>query len=302
MSDEGADLEPQADASASPEDRFADDKSVDTTVDTAAEHAVVDAKAEDVTEELESEVDSSPAEGEDLEEKADPLDDDPEYGAKVKGRIDKLTENFRNSEREADTLRQQLAEANQKLAEVPEVVDAPKTEADFDYDADKYRAYLFEESTKRGESAARRVLAENSATERTNSVAEEFEATEKEFAGTVKDYDEVVRDPSLKISPAMRDVIHEQRRPDVAYYLGSNPAEAKRIFSMTDINVGIEMHKLQSKLDTEKAKTTEKAVSKAPPPVPKIASGNERLRRSITDSDLSDGEFRKMRRKQIANR
>lgn len=297
MSEVVEDLEPQADANASPDDRYADDKSVDTSVNAVVETDKADAEPEDVTEEQESEVESSPAVEEDDNKQTDSLDD-TEYGAKVKDRIDKLTTNFRESEREADALREQLAAAEKRLAEVPQA--APKTLADFEYDEGQYRDYLFTEATDRATKAAEKVVMGLHDKTEAETLTSKF--TERETAFEAKDYHQVTRNPDLKISNAM---LQEMKMSDVGanmfYFLGKNPDEASRINQLAPRDVVREMYKLETTIMSEKSKTGKK-VSNAPPPPPKIDKGNEGQRKKITDAGLSDADFAKMRRKQIAQR
>jgi hypothetical protein len=278
------------DASTSSEDY------VDKSVDTSPESLKVESESEEVEVEQESEAESSPAEVEVLEEKADA----PEH-EEVQGRIDKLTKNWSESERREAAKDTEIEDLRKQLSEVPEVTEPLKTAADFDFDEAKFNAYQAEEIPKRAREAARdefsKLQAENSAEVQ----GEKFADKEKEFAKTVKDYDEKVHDPSLRISAPMAQVIKVQESPELAYYLGSNPDIAKRIASLGPEAAGFEMGKIISSLAVEKAKTA-KTVSDAPPPPPKIESGNEGRPRKITDSDVSDAEFDKMRRKQIANR
>ena len=154
-------------------------------------------------------------------------------------------------------------------------------------------------ATQAAERATERFMQKNDASD----INDKFVDREKAFAETVKDYEEVVRDPTLRISAGMGDVIKVQESgPELAYYLGSNPDIAKSISSMSPSLAGFELGLLQSKLSAEKAKAAQKSVTKAPPPVPKIKAGDPGRVKKITDSDLSDADFRKLRRKQIANR
>ena len=298
MVDESAVLEPQEDASVSSEDRFANDKSVDTS---QVDPVEVDSKTDEPTDDSENEAESSPAEVEVLEEKADSQED--EFSDNVKARIDKLTENWRHSERVSDTKDMRIAELERKLTEAPQPKEQLKTLADFEYDDARYEAYKVERSDKVATEAAERAVQRRMQDSSTADVADKFADREKVFAESVKDYEEVVRNPSLKITPSMAAVMKgRENGPELAYYLGSNPDIAKKLSALSPEDAGFEMGLIHTKLSAEKAKVAQKTVTKTPPPVPKIKAGDQGRIKKITDDDLSDADFRKMRRKQIANR
>ncbi len=54
--------------------------------------------------------------------------------------------------------------------------------------------------------------------------------TTAEFRQRVPDFDAVAHNPNLAVTPIMADAIRESSRgPEIAYYLGKNPAEAAQI-------------------------------------------------------------------------
>jgi hypothetical protein len=303
MIDEVAELEPQADADASPEDRFSDDKSVDTSIETTEEPVEVDAETNDAEEEVESEADSSPADEENVEETID-AEPDEKFSDNVKGRIDELTSKWRDSERNFASLSQENEALRKQIAEKPVEVEPFKTVADFDYDEAKYQQYMATEIDKRATSVAEKVAGSHADDGAKRKAYDNFFAAEKEFAGTVKDYHKLVGDPDLKFSPAMAEATQvELKDPNLIYYLASNKDVAERLFNMSKDSMLVELGRISSGQATEKAKAkSTKRVSDAPPPLPKIESGNEGRPKKITDSDVTDRDFAKMRRKQIANR
>ena len=300
MSEEVAVLDPQEDASVSLEDRYANDMSVNTA---EVETVEVDAETEDTEVDPENEADSSPADEESVEETIDSQQDDTEYSAAVQERIDKLTELRRVSERLSDSQALRIAELEAQVAAAPRVDEAFKTLADFDYDDSKYHAYMGAEIDRRATAAAERVARNLESQAGAEGVNERFAERERVFAKTVKDYDAVakVNDGSLKITPYMADVIKAQDNgPEFAYYLGKHTDIAKEISLLSPQLAGFEMGKIHARLVTEKAKAATKSVTKTPPPVPKIKSGNEGM--SKNPADMTDREFAKWRGKQIANR
>jgi hypothetical protein len=303
MIDEVAELEPQADADASPEDRFSDDKSVDTSIEATEEPVEVDAETNDAEEEVESEADSSPADEENVEETID-AEPDEQFSNNVKGRIDELTSKWRDSERNFASLSQENEALRKQIAEKPVEVEPFKTVADFDYDEAKYQQYMATEIDKRATSVAEKVAGSHADDGAKRKAYDDFFTAEKEFAGTVKDYHKLVGDPDLKFSPAMAQATQvELKDPNLIYYLASNKDVAERLFNMSDLGMGIELGSIRKGLETEKAKAkSAKSVSDALPPVKKIGGSDPGKTKKITDSDITDSQFRKMREKQIANR
>ena len=251
------------------------------------------------------EADAKPAESESVEENAaaSPTaveeDDDKKTGPGVQTRIDKLTRNFRESERTVSQLQGEVSRLNKELSEAPR--EPTKSLADFDHDEDKYRDYLFTEAETRAEKVALKAVEGFQENARTSNVKEDFDRRESVFAATVKDYNETVYDDSLKISPAMASEIRESEiGPEMSYYLGKNPDISAEI-SKLPLRAAIRrMALLESELESEKTKTG-KTVSDAPPPPPKIPSGDAALEKGYHE-DMSDAEFAKMRGKEIANR
>ena len=301
MQEQVADLDPQDDASASAEldKRFG--KSVDTGAEVAEEPVEVETETEDAEAEPQSEVDSSPTDEENVEETIDPAEPDPEYGEKVKARIDELTARWRDSDRASAAKDQEIAKLREELSQSHPPEEPFKTVADFDYDEGKWQQYMAEEVTRRAETAAERVARGIQTDVHTERLEQEFADRERKFAETVKDYDEVAKSPSLRISEPMAAVMRGQENgPELAYYLGSNPDISARIASLPAAAAGYELGLISIELAAEKAKAQQKVVTKAPPPPPKIKAGDAGLAKD--PADMTDKEFRKWREKQIANR
>ncbi len=304
MQDEAV-LDPQDDADVSLEDQLANDGSVDTGA--AEEPTEVETEVEDTVEEPENEADSSTAEEEDLEEKTDPPDTDPEYGEKVKQRIDKLTESFRVSERTNEEKDQEIEELRKQLDAIPEEAEPFKTLEDFEYDQGKWNAYLGAEISKRATEAAREVTKDYQTQTNTESRQDEFRKRETEFAKTVKDYHEKVYGDKdgqrlWKASDAMaREIQFSDMGEQIAYHLANNPDVAAEIFNLSERETVRRITRLEDTLIAEKAKADKTKVTKAPPPPPKIKAGDAGLSRGFHEG-MSDSDFDKLRRKQIANR
>lgn len=264
-------VEPGADASPEPEAETAE-----------AEAEPVEPKAE------ESEGESPPPVEQNDDEKSNPFQE----------RIDKLTENWRKTERALNDLEKENDELRKKVTEIPSTEEV-KTLADFDYDDKAYQSYLFDAAEKRGEAAAERVLSKQAV--RPDESVEKFEKSAQAFAKEHDDYYEVTQDRTLRISEPMAEVIRmSEVGPEMAYHLGKNPDVAKEISQMSDAAAGRELALLETKLQAKQPKK----VSKAPPPPPaNIGGGEPGQKVSTTDpksDELSDAEWFKREEKRLA--
>ncbi len=265
-------------------------------------------KGADVSSESEdkvAEADAETAKSESVEENAAASppaveeDDDKKTGPGVQARIDKLTKNFRESERTASQLQEEVSRLKKELADAPG--EPTKSLSDFDFDEDKYRDYLFTEAETRAEKVALKAVEGFQESARTSNVEENFDRRESVFAATVKDYNETVYDDSLKISPVMASEIRESEiGPEMSYYLGKNPDVSAEIAKLPERAAIRRMALLESDLESEKTKAGKK-VSDAPPPPPKIPAGDAALEKGYSEG-MSDAAFAKLRRKEIANR
>lgn len=286
MSKQEAVLEQQEDASASSEEY------VDTSIDSSIDTDEVETKPEEVAEEQESEDDSSTSVENNDDEKTD---------GSFQERVDKLTKNWRESERALTALEQENVDLRKKLSEIPTSKEPLKSLADFEYDNEKYMSYMTTEIETRAIAAAEKAgqgFQDQAVIKQSES---DFSAREAEFAKTVKDYQEVAYERSLKVSAPMAAAMRaSEAGPEIAYYLGKNPDVARRIFSLPAETAGLEIGLIQADLAAKKVEAKPKKVSNAPPPPPKIKAGDPGITKDT--GDMSDREFAKWRRKQIANR
>jgi len=246
---------------------------------------------------------------------ADPspaVNDTDDIATKAKGvgkRIDELTRNWRETERDRDHWRElALKQTQPQQRTEPEASVTEKTLADFEYDEVKYQRYLKDEVSKTAVEAARREL---KAEQERNAGAQRkvsFVARETEFAKSVDDYDAITRNPRLPITEAMVEVVEDSDDgPALLYHLGKNPDITAKLAQLPPIAVARELGKIEARLayERERAKEASK-VSKAPAPPPKVdglepSIGN--VKPDSPDSDkLSDDEWARRRNKQVSRR
>lgn len=250
-----------------------------------------------VPEETKAEAESSPAVVAD--EKPEPKG--------VGKRIDELTRNWRETERDRDHWRD-VALRNQTQKADPPVDSRPKTLADFEYDESKYQNHLFEQAEKRAEAAAERKFKEQTEKETATRRKVEIVTRERDFAKTAEDYFDVTRSPSLTITQDMADVMSDSEEgPAIAYYLGKNPEIADRIAGLPALAAAREIGRLEARLinEREKVKEAKAVVSKAPPPTPKLDGADPAIKISSTDPDsykLSDDEWVRAENKRLARK
>lgn len=102
-------------------------------------------------------------------------------------------------------------------------------------------------------------------------VKTQVEAARAKYA----DYDEVVND-QVPISPAMAEVmLASEHGADVAYWLGSNPAESAKISKMTPAQAGAALARIEASLASSAtpAKQQPKAAQTKAPAPPKTITG-----------------------------
>jgi len=270
-------------------------ESVDTgKVENASPEPEVDAETP------ESEAEPTPAVEAD-KEKANPFEK----------RIKQLTDKVRSGKQASDAQifeqRQEIERLQTELGSRPKVQEPLKTLEDFEFDEAKHRTYLDERTATIAENAASEAVGKVQTQIESGQVEQGFRAREKTFESTVDDYADVVYGETdgqrnWAASAEMADELRiSEIGPEMTYHLAKNPELASELSTLSPRETVRRMTLLEADLKSEKAKTS-KTVTDAPDPTPKLPSGDAGLEKKIDDPDLSDKEFAKMRRKQIANR
>ena len=219
-------------------------------------------------------------------------------------RIDELTRNWREEQRRNEQLLSLVQQ--QRPVETPKAEVALKlpTLEEFGYDEPKYQAALLEYADKRAEAVVERRLSEAEKQRAEQARVESFVTRQKEFAKQTPDFeDKVLRDPTLPITHAMREVIIDSPAgPELAYYLADNREAAQAIAALPPHLAALEMGRIEGRLSALKEVKTRPVpvVSKAPPPPPRVEDVNVPV--SKDPSQMSDAEFAKWRERQIAQR
>lgn len=225
----------------------------------------------------------------------------------VQKRIDELTRNWRDEQRRNDELLRMLS-THRSVVE-PEPIQAPAPSQrlpsleEYGYDETKYQAALIEHATRQAETIVERRLREAEQARAEQSRMETFATRQQEFSKSVADFeDKVMRDPTLPISAAMRDVIIDSAEgPAVAYWLAQNRSAAEMISKLPAHLAALEMGRIEGRLSAQRAaaKSAPK-VSNAPPPPPKVDASEDPVHND--PENMSIDQWMKWRQKQLSRK
>lgn len=221
----------------------------------------------------------------------------------VAKRIDELTKNWRDTERDRDHWRE-LAMRAQKQEPQPQVkqevqasTDDPEpTLEDVAWDVPKYTKEWHAWQKRQEKREADREKQAETQKVRVTKLQESAAA----FSATTPDFNDVVYNPNLPVTDSMMEVISESDNPAaVAYWLGKNVEEARKIASMTPAGVGRAIARIESQLERvepEQRQPTQKTVTQAPPP-PTTLSGNKVPSKKFEEMTMAeyDAERRRQR-------
>jgi hypothetical protein len=174
---------------------------------------------------------------------------------------------------------------------------------DHGYDEAKYQAAMIEFVDRRAEERVDRRLSEVEQKRAEQTRVETFATRQQEFAKVNPDFeDRVLRDPTLPITTAMRDVIIDSPSgPEIAYYLATNREQAEQIARLPAHLAALEMGRIEGRISAIKeVKVRPPAVTKAPPPPPQIEASDAQVEKD--PAQMTDKEFAKWRSRQIAQR
>jgi hypothetical protein len=246
----------------------------------------------------------------------------------VSKKIDKLTREKSELQARLDALEQKVqqqqtpnpAEARrveEEIIEVPETfpskvdwlaMNAEKTEEDYidaraDWKFDLRQAQQQEADAK----------AQREATER--QVLDNYNEKLNDFKSEHDDFDEIVGNPTIKIPQSVQVAILEMNIPEVAYYIGQHPDEAKKMMAMTPAVAAAYVGKLAARLEPEEREDQEEVLtrktnpdrapvrsgaSRAPAPIKPLTGHSTRS--SVPIDELPYGEYRKIRDRQEKER
>jgi len=216
-------------------------------------------------------------------------DDKPKRNRRTfEKRIDQLTAQLRQRERE-------LEEIRTRSAQPPEA--APKRE-----DFDDYESYIEAKAEYKALQAAEKRLAEAEAKAKEREARAQEESTQRSFveareatlergSEAYTDFEDVTQNEDLSITPVMADaILSSDKGHEIWYHLGKNPELADRIAGMPPVQQLMELGRLEVTLSGKKP-------SSAPKPTttlnPRGANAN-----SLSDKASID-DWMKKRREEV---
>lgn len=219
-------------------------------------------------------------------------------------RIDELTANWRNTERDRDYWRELAMQHLKPGEKAPEVQqpqpEPPPKEDDFaTYDEFLRATARWEvkqelaQERQRQQEEAKRTRQQETHQQRVQS----FQQRAAEFAAEHPDFQAVITNPSLPVTEAMNEaILDSDMGPQVAYHLGQHPDEAARIAQLSPYAAAREIGKLEHRLSMPPKPT----VSQAPDPLKPVGGSGESRQKS--SDDMSTAEWMAWRNKQLSNR
>jgi hypothetical protein len=256
--------------------------------------------------------DESDDDGDDSETK----DDASQPNKKGKGfrrRIEKLKGKLTDKEREAEywreiALKNQATDKKEQPLPKDSLLDTksgkPKPD-DFDTQEDFIEAvaeWKAEQKLQERDSKSRETQLKNEY----QSKIQSFQKNAKALAKQIDDYEDVLEEVSdITLSLAVQDALLESDNgPELMYELAKNKSDFERINSLSPMQAMREIGRLEARL-TSKKDSSKKEVSttKAPPPAnPVTAKAASATKKSIFDKDLSQADYERLRREQLAQK
>lgn len=139
----------------------------------------------------------------------------------------------------------------------------PPREADFSDYAEYLKATARFEARREFAEQERRMRAQADAA-KSGEAAQAFRDRVEEARAKHDDFEEVAFNPAVPISPAMAEAIRDSDQgPEIAYWLGKNPGEARRIAALGPLAAARELGRLEGRLTQP---PTKKPTAAPPPP------------------------------------
>lgn len=143
------------------------------------------------------------------------------------------------------------------------------------------------------EKEALRIVNERARAEQSDKAREAYDERSEQARERYVDFAQVVENPLLTITPPMAEFIYDSDvGPDVAYYLGKNPAKAEQIAQLSPVRAAREL----SRIEAEIASKPKATPSKAPEPITPVGTRGKAAASALpSDDDDMDTWARKER-------
>jgi hypothetical protein len=220
----------------------------------------------------------------------------------VQKRLDELTRNWRQTERDRDHWRE-LALKQSQPQQKPQAAQSEPTLEGSGGDMTKFvrehAAWAAREELRKAKEEEAQQKKQEKERERHQKYEERVNKTRTKY----EDFDDLVTDPALPITPDMADYIRESDEgPEVAYWLAKNPQEAARIAQMNGRDADRALARIEARLSTPApAPAAPKPVTNAPPPPPTVGTASAAAKPGLAD-DGSIKDWMKERTNQLRKR
>lgn len=220
----------------------------------------------------------------------------------VQKRIDELTANWRNTERDRDHWRELALQKAQEKPVVPSAPQGKPTLEQFEFDQERYIDALAEwklnEATKAAEAKRKEDESKTAAAKRRAA----FDEKAAKYAADKADYHALISDPTLPVSQAMAEAIldAEDDGPALLYHLAQNRDEAARIFNLPERQAALALGRIVAKLSAPPPPVETPQIPAAPKPVP-VVKPTAPVDRGLSD-EMSVKEWLARRNKEVAKK
>ena len=219
----------------------------------------------------------------------------------VQKRLDELTRNWRQAERDRDHWRDQATRVAQPQQQPQAAQGEPSPEQfqDTTQFNKAHAAWAVREELRRAKEEEAQQKKQETQREKAKKYDERVTKTRTKY----EDFDDLVTDPSLPITNDMADYIRESDEgPEVAYWLAKNPEEASRIAQMSARDADRALARIEARISTPApAPAAPKPVTNAPPPPPTVGTASATAKPGVSD-DASTKEWMKERINQLRKR
>jgi hypothetical protein len=232
----------------------------------------------------------------------EPQEGDPKPKGGFQKRIDKLTKNNSELEREKEFWRQEALRAKTPVVETPKASTTSElkepSESDFQTHSEYVRALTkYEVAIAKEELVSSQRKSE--AQTRTQTVQQEFKARQEAFRAATPDFDEVLEEADTRVSnDLIQEIVESEHGPELQYYLAKNPDEALRLSSLPPLKLAREVGKIESRFSTTQESTPAKKTTGAPPPP--TPTGKSSPTSGKDPGDMNPQEYRAWFAKQAA--
>lgn len=264
-----------------------------------------EAKVEAAPDEGKKAAESAPAEQPDEDAAANTEVEGKPKAKGVQKRIDELVK--QREEEKAEKLRllalvEQYQKPAPKVEEQVEDGEPQKPSREAFADSDAYAAALADYADAKADWSARRAVQDALAEEARKTEQRQIEEGQKaareayqarvtKAAEKYADYKEVAESPNVTVTIAMAQAImHSQHGPEIQYYLGKNPDEAKRISTLNPAEQLVELGLVVGKLSAP-APSPEKPkpiVSSAPKPIKTLEAKSEPVQKDPSEMSMEE--------------